>query len=58
MHSCVTEVAATSNMIDTFHASAVWETWRPLIKQLYFTEDKTLKMVQKILADEHGFHAT
>ena len=58
MDLCVTQVAATSNKADTFHAAAEWETWRPLITQLYFTEDKTLKTVQRILANDYGFHAT
>ncbi|ERF72468.1 hypothetical protein EPUS_07925 [Endocarpon pusillum Z07020] len=58
MDLCVTQFAAASNKADTFHSAAEWETWRPLITQLYFTEDKTLKMVQKILADDYGFHAT
>ncbi|KAF7506459.1 hypothetical protein GJ744_011709 [Endocarpon pusillum] len=51
-------VAAASNQADTFHAAAEWETWRPLITQLYFIEDKTLQMVQKILADDYGLYAT
>ena len=58
MDSRATQVTATSSNADTFHAAAEWETWRPLVTQLYLTEDKTLKMVQRILADEYGFHAT
>ena len=53
-------IQATTALEDqhTFHTPEEWEQWRPLITQLYFTEDKTLKFVQKLLADQHNFHAT
>ena len=48
----------TSEDSDTFHTAEEWERWRPLITRLYFTEDKTLKVVQKLLADQYDFRAT
>jgi Clr5 domain len=42
----------------TFHPPEEWEALRPLITQLYFTEDRTLKEVQKVLVEQHHFHAT
>ena len=58
MNLNTSQIATVSTNPDTFHTAAEWETWRSLITQLYFTEDKTLKMVRQILATEHDFHAT
>lgn len=35
-----------------------WENIRPIFTQLYSIENKELRIVKQILADEHGFHAT
>jgi Clr5 domain len=35
-----------------------WDLIRPLIKRLYVDEDKTLKEVMTIMAQDYGHHAT
>jgi hypothetical protein len=35
-----------------------WEDRRQTFEKLYILEDKPLKVVAKIMSDEHGFHAT
>lgn len=50
--------AVTSHNSNAFHTAEEWEHWRTLITQLYSTEDKTLKVVRKILAEQYDFHAT
>jgi Clr5 domain len=57
-HGHTVLAATTCEDSRTSHTADEWEHWRPLITQLYVTEDKTLKMVQKTLGDQHHFHAT
>jgi len=35
-----------------------WERVKPLIKQLYVEEDRTLKDVMAIMSSKHGHYAT
>jgi len=35
-----------------------WENVKPLIAKYYFTENRTLKQVQKIMEEEHGFKSS
>lgn len=57
-HAVPAATTTTTEDSSTSHTAHEWEHWRPLITQLYFTEDKTLKIVRRILADQHDFHAT
>lgn len=50
--------ATTPEDSDTFHTAEEWEHWRSLITRLHFTEDTTLKVVRKTLADQYDFRAT
>jgi hypothetical protein len=35
-----------------------WDSQRPLIKQLYLDENRTLTEVMKLMKRDHGFNAT
>jgi Clr5 domain len=52
------QAASTSVNNNTVHKADEWEYWRPLITQLYLTENRTLKVVRQLLAEQHDFHPT
>ena len=37
---------------------ADWELYQDALRELYLTENETLKTVMTIMANNHGFHAT
>lgn len=39
-------------------SAADWDRVRPIIKGLYIDEARTLKVVMRIMADQHGHKAT
>ena len=48
----------TPNWQTASYSPRKWEEMRPIITQLYFVEDKTLRELKEILADQHDFHPT